>query len=1054
MPDGSEIRKGPIAYMAKNHVASNILMLILLVGGTLIGSTIKQEVFPEFEMDIVTVSVAYPGATPSEVEEAIVRPIELAVSGVVNIKRTVGVATESVGRVTLEVLEGEDVDIVLQDVKSEVDRILTFPEEAEKPVIIKVTNRREVISLLVYGSASERSLREHAERVRDDLLVMPEITMAEIAAARPYEISIEISEENLRKYNLTLARVAAMVRTASLDLAGGMIKSSGGEVLIRTTEKRYTGAEFDSVSVFTFPDGRRVFLGDIAEVRDAFTEVDQAVLFDGEPAVMVNIYRVGDQRPKDIARIVHQYIRVRNEELPPSVRLSVYRDWADLLRQRMDLLFKNGALGLVLVMITLSLFLEIRLAFWVALGIAISFLGAMLFMPALGVSINMISLFAFLTILGIVVDDAIVVGENIYVHFKRGKPLHLAAVDGTREVTLAVVFAALTTMAAFGALLFMGGFMGNFMGAIPKIVITVLGISIVEVFFILPSHLSGGLVRSDAPIWARIESKRIWFDRRVRHFIDHTYSRLLERAARRRYVTISIAIAILMVASGVLRSGVIQFVFFPEAESDEVRVSLRMPPGTPFTETRGHALRIQQIGNELLDQSDAGRKDGGSNLKHRFTLLGQNISGGGPMGTTTTFASNLAEIRLLLDDPGKRSVSTSDFASDWREAVGGVPGAERLSFMSDMIHGGGGDIELELSHADYDVLLVAVERLKDVLRSYDGVREISDSHSEGKREMKLRLRPEASSLGITERDLAVQIRSAFYGAEAMRIQRGQNEVRVMVRYPEEDRRLLKTIEKMRIRTPLGLEVPFNRAARIEEGRGFSVINRTDRRRVITVTARVNKELANATEILADLKSGILGELAADYPGFTYNLEGRSRDQQESVASLKVILLFGLFLIFCILAIPFRSFLQPFIVMSVIPFGLIGALIGHLLFGYNFSMISLFGMVALTGVVVNDSLVMIDFINRARRGGATLSDAILTSGKRRFRPILMTSLTTFFGLAPMIFETSLQARFLVPLALSLGFGVLFATGITLILIPILYLILEDVTGFFGWGGIRE
>ncbi len=1039
--------KGPIAYMAGHHVAASILMLIFIVGGLIIGGSIKQEVFPEFELDMVSVTVAYPGATPSEVEDAIIRPIEFALSGVDNIKRMNATATEGIGTIVLEVMEGGDVGQVVQDAKAEVDRILTFPEEAEKPVVSKPTNRREVISLIVYGDASERALREQAERIRDDLLVMPNITQVEIAASRPYEISIEIPEENLRKYNLTLARVAAIIRGASLDLAGGSIKAAGGEVLIRTTEKRHTGVEYDSVAVFTHPNGRRVLLGEIAEVRDGFAELDQATLLDGKPAVIVRTFRVGNQRPADISKTVRQYIEERNRELPPSLRLAVYKDMADLLAQRLGLLMKNGAIGLVLVLIILSLFLEIRLAIWVALGIVISFLGSLIAMPSLGISINMVSLFAFLTMLGVVVDDAIVVGENIHVHQRRGKSLLQAAVDGTREVSTAVVFAGVTTVCAFGVLLLIGGFIGKMAGAIPKIVIAVLAVSLIESLFILPSHLSGGVIRSRSRIWDRIEAQRSKVDRILDWFVNEIYGGALDWARRNRYTTFAIAVALLLTTLGIFRAGLIKFVFFPEIEADEVKVTLRMPPGTPFEETCARALRIQRVGEELIREYDAERGDEQSNLRHSLLLLGQELTGGGPAHNKgTVFSSNIAQVRFMLDAPDERSVSTSELAARWREEVGEIPGADQLTFQSDLIRAGG-DIELELSHADYGMLLAAVERLKNVLSSYAGVEEVTDTHREGKKEMRLRLRPEASSLGITERDLAMQTRSAFYGAEALRIQRGQNEVKVMVRYPERDRRTMAIMDRMRIRTPRGGEVPFSQAAYVEEGRGFSSIKRTDRRRVVNVTARVDKAIANATEILAELEQGILQALVADYPGLTYKLEGASRDQAESVASLRGALAFGLFLIFAALAVPFRSFLQPLVVMSVIPFGMVGALIGHLLFGYNLSMMSLFGMVALSGVVVNDSLVMIDFINRARREGMPLRDAIMKSGKRRFRPIIMTSLTTFFGLAPMILETSIQARFLVPIALSLGFGILFATAITLLLVPTLYLILEDILGLF-------
>jgi len=1033
--------KGPIAYMASNHVAANILMLVLIVGGIIIGRTVKQEVFPEFELDSVQISMAYPGATPSEIEDAIVRPIELAVSGIDNIKRIRGTAVENIGTVVVEVIEGADVDQVTQDIKSEVDRILTFPEEAEKPVTSKTTNAREVISLLVSGDISERNLREQAERVRDDLLAKPNITQVNLGGAPPYEISIEISEDKLRMYNLTLSQVAALIQRGSLDLAGGSIKSDGGEVLIRTTAKRYNQEDFSSVTIFTHADGRQVRLSDIAEIKDGFAELDQALYLDGKPAIMIRVFRVGNQQPTDIAKTVHEYIDTQNSEQPASLKFAVYQDMADLLSQRINLLMRNGAIGLILVLITLSFFLEIRLALWVAMGIIISFLGAMIFLPAMDVSINMISLFAFITILGVVVDDAIVVGENIYVHAKRGKPLLQAAIDGSREISTAVIFAALTTTCAFGALLFIGGFMGNFMGVIPKIVLTVLAISVIEALFILPAHLSGGITSSKASFWVTLENKRKRFDKVTEWVIKHAYQPLLAWASHNRLTTLTIAIAVLLATIGVFRGGFIKLTFMPQVEADEIVISLSMPPGTPFATTQENAERIKTIGEDLIRKYDSDRSDGQSNLKHKLILLGQQLVQGGPAGNSTTFSSNLAQIRFLLNSADQRSISTSSFAAEWRRLVGEIPGADKLSFRADLIQRGA-DIQIELSHSDYDILQTGVERLKSELASFAGVREVADTYVEGKRELQLRLRPEAATLGITERDLAIQVRSAFYGAEAMRIQREENEVKVMVRYPEADRRSLATIERMRIRTAAGQEVPFSQAAYVDDSRGYSSITRTNRRRTIVVSAQVNRESANASEIISELKAGVLGDITADYPGLTYDLEGTSRDQQESMASMKTAMMFGLFLIFSMLAIPFRSFMQPLIVMSVIPFGLVGAVIGHLLFGFNLSMVSFFGMIALTGVVVNDSLVMIDFINRERNRGTSFQEAVMISGVRRFRPIIMTSVTTFLGLMPMILETSIQARFLVPMALSLGFGVIFATGITLVLVPTLYLLLED------------
>ncbi len=1042
--------KGPIAYMAKNHVASNMLMIVLIVGGILTAGKLKQEVFPEISLDMVRVTMLYPGATPSEVEDSIIRPIELAVSGVENVKRVTATASESVGSVVIEVLEGEDADLVLADVKSEVDRIQTFPGEAERPIVSKLTTRQKVMSVVVYGDASERAILEQAERVKDDLLLLDDITQVELDTYRPYEISVEISEDNLRKYNLTLDMVAQKIRTSSLDLAGGTIRDSGGDVQIRTSEKRYSGTEFDSVVVFSNHDGRQIYLKDIGRVNDGFAEKDMMALFDGNRAVMVQVYRVGDQTPNSVSLAAKKYIEARNLELPESMGLAIWDDSSEIFQSRINLLFRNGALGLFLVLITLAIFLEIRLAIWVAMGIAISFLGSMVLLPLFDVSINMISLFAFLIILGVVVDDAIVVGENIFVHRRMGKSWYRAAVEGTQEVSMAVIFAGLTTIAAFSPLLLVGGFMGKFMGVIPIIVISVLVISLVEALVILPSHLNGKLVRSDAPFWHKIESRRTGIDHFIKNIVDTKYVGLLRWVQGNRHLTIAISVAILLSSFGLIAGGFIKFRFMSEIEADEVTVSLTMPPGTPFRETEKWIRFIEAEGRAAVVESDINNEDGVTNLEHLFSLVGAQMSErGGPahgVGGDVNSA-NLGQIKLLLTDPDIRTIKTAELAKQWRERVGDIPGAEELSFKADLISGGA-DIEIQLTHSDYSMLLIATERLKEAMEGYAGAKEVADSHIEGKREIKLGLKPEAKNYGISERDLAMQVRAAFYGSEALRIQRGQNEVKVLVRYPLEDRRSLATVDRMRIRTPHGVEIPFNQAAYVEEGRGYNTIARAERRRVVTVTSKVDDRIANASEVLADIEANVLPQLVNDYPGLSYDLEGESKNQKEAMADLGQAFLFALLMIFGLLAIPFRSFLQPLIVMSAIPFGFVGALFGHLIMGYSFSIISMFGIIALTGVVVNSSLVMIDFINRSRRKGFNAEEAIVEAGRRRFRPIIMTSLTTFFGLTPIIFETSLQARFLIPMALSLGFGVLFATAITLVLVPALYLVFEDVRKRLG------
>ncbi len=1046
--------KAAIRWMARNHVAANLLMFVLIVGGLVKGFSIKQEVFPEIDLDRVQVIVAYPGAGPEEVEEGIIRKIEENLTGVDGIKEITATAAEGVGVVTAEVASGEDVDRVLQDVKSEVDRIITFPEEAEKPVIAKLVSRSEVISVVVYGDVSERVLREQAEAVREDLLAMPGITQVDLGGVRPYEISIEIPEENLRRYGLTLDEVARRVRRASLDLPGGTIKTEGSEILLRTKERRYFGPEYADIAVITNPDGTRVRLGEIARVKDGFQETDVFARFDGGPAAMVKVFRVGDQKPLKISRTVKDYVEGKRSRIPDSVYISVWFDTSEIYQSRINLLLKNACLGLTLVLIILGLFLEIRLAMWVMLGIPISFFGALLLMPTMDVSINMISLFAFILALGILVDDAIVVGENIFEHRQRGKPRIEASVSGTIEVGIPVIYAVLTTVAAFLPLVFVTGVMGKFIRVIPLVVIALLLMSLIECLFVLPAHLSGGRPNNHVRgrFFGSIEKVRLGFARIMEGFITRKYRPFLDLCLRYRYMTVAAGIAILFLTLGVVRGGIIKFTFMPEVEGDLVIASIKMPTGTPAEETGKVAGLVVNKGKEVVGEFDKGRDGESSIMRNIFSIVGSTLARGGPDGGSTESASHISEIAMLLTESKERGVPAADVAARWREAVGTVAGVDSMTFTSSLFEIGS-DVDIRVAHDSFDVLAGVSGRIKRALAGYPGVGNIDDSMSRGKRELKINLRPEAQTLGVTEEELGRQIRSAFYGAEALRIQRGRNEVKVMVRYPEKDRRNLWNLESMRIRTPAGGEIPLARAVDVYEGWGYSSINRTDRKRVVNVTASVDTSVANAQEILIDMQKNLFPELLRDYPGLSFDLVGEEKERKESMESMKMGFTMALIGIFALLAVPFRSYSQPLLIMAAIPFGIVGAVIGHMIMGFSLSILSFFGIVALAGVVVNDSLLLIDRVNINRREGAELQTAVLDGAVRRFRPILLTSLTTFFGLSPMILESSVQAQFLIPMAISLGFGILFATGITLILIPSLYMILEDVRGLFGLGFSR-
>jgi multidrug efflux pump subunit AcrB len=1034
--------KRPIAWMAGNHVAANLLMMIFIVGGLVMAFAIKQEVFPEFDLDLVQINVAYPGAGPEEVEDGIILKIEENLSSLTGIKEIRSLAAEGFGRVTAEILPGEDVDLVLQDIKAEVDRITTFPEEAEKPVITKVVNRREVISVVVYGNAPEKSIREQAETIREELLAMPEITQVDLRGVRPYEISIEIPEETLRKYGLTLNSVADRIRRASVDLPGGLIKSKGGITLLRTKGKRYTGREYADITIIENPDGTDIKLGDIATIKDAFRETDQYSRFDGLPAAMISVFRVGKQKPLDISRIVREYVTEKEKTLPDSLSIATWNDFSEIYRSRMNLLLKNAFLGLILIFIVLGLFLQIRLALWVMLGIPVSFLGALFMMPALDVSINMLSLFAFILALGIVVDDAIVVGENIFTHRGMNKPYLQAAIEGCIEVGTPVIFSVLTTVAAFLPLIFVSGTIGKFIKVIPFVVIPILAVSLIESLFVLPSHLSmGRAINSAGGIIGFTEKIRKSFGGRLERFINGPYEKFLILCVRNRYTTIAASIALLFIVAGIVGGGIVKFRFMPNVDADFITVKIEMPVGTLVEDTaRAHDYVVQKA-MDVVREIDSENPGGGSVMRHIFSTVGSSIIIG-HVGDTVVSGTNLSEIILMLTQSEKRDIKSAEVARRWRKAVGIVPGAESIVMKYDLVRFGE-NINIQLEHEDFDVLADAASRIKKVLATYDGVTDIDDNYSKGKKELQLRLKPEARLLGITEEELGRQVRAAFFGAEALRIQRGRNEVRVMVRYPEEDRKSPGNLYSLRIRTRDGREIPFARAADVIEGRGFTEINRMNRKRIINVTANVDNNVANSEEILAELKAATLRELIDDYPGLTYNLEGEEKERRESMGSMISGFLLALFLIYSLLAVPFRSYLQPFIIMAAIPFGIVGAILGHLIMGFDLSILSMFGIVALTGVVVNDSLLLIAFINERRRQGAELFPAVIESAKRRFRPIILTSLTTSLGLTPIILEKSMQAQFLIPMAISLGFGIIFSTLITLLIIPSLYIILEDI-----------
>ena len=1030
-----------IAWFAHNSVAANLLMVLIIVSGAMSAFTVKQEVFPEFSLDRITIEVPYLGAAPEEVEQAVNIRLEEAVQGIDGIKQITSTASEGMGSLMIELELGADPRKVADDVKSRVDAIDTFPDETEKPIVREILSRRQVIDITISGRTNEVTLKTLAEQVRDDLSADAAITQVEIINARPYEISIEVSETALRRHGLTFDAVALAVRRSSLNLPGGSLRTDGGEILLRTIGQAYRGAEYESLVLLTRPDGTRLRLGEVATVVDGFAQTDQLARFDAEPSVLLSVFRVGEQSALEIADVVDSYVAEAGARMPVGISLTTWQDQAQILDDRLSLLLRNGATGFVLVFIVLALFLELRLALWTCLGIPISFLGALWFMPGLDVSINEISLFAFILVLGIVVDDAIVVGENIYTHQERHGEGRRGAIEGAQEISVPVIFAVLTTVAAFVPLMLVPGMMGKIFRVIPLIVIPCLLFSLVESLQILPAHLSHiPTPKARKGSWGRFQGL---FANGLKRFIRVAYRPALDLALRWRYSTAAVGAASLVLTGGMVLGGWVNFHFFPSIEADFMSAAVTMPQGTPATST-SEAIGRLEAGVEAL-RGELVARDGVDPFRHVLASVGDQpmaAQGGSPFGAIMSrTSSNIGEVTVELASSADRSQTSEMLGNRWRELTGIIPEATEVKFTATMMSPGD-DVDVQLTGGDTEQLRAAADAVKARLVEYAGVFEIADSFRQGKQEMQLGIKPAAETLGLTLQALGRQVRQAFYGEEAQRIQRGRDDVRVMVRYPEDERRSLGDLDHMRIRTPDGGEVPFGQVAVVEPGRGFASIKRVDRQRAINVTAAVDAAVTSSQAVIDDLETRILPDVLAAFPGVNYSFEGAQAEQRDAVGGLQRGFGLALLVIFALLAIPLRSYIQPLIIMGAIPFGLVGAVWGHILLGLDVTMMSMFGLVALTGVVVNDSLIMVDFINRKQERHRDLDIAVREAGAARFRPILLTSLTTFVGLAPLMAERSFGAQFMVPMAVSLAFGVLFATFITLILVPTAYLIVDD------------
>ena len=1050
-----------IGWLASNPVAANLLMMLIVVSGFTGAAAVTEEVMPEIDLRRIGIQVPYLGAAPEEVESGVVVRIEEAVHNIDGVRQIVSTASEGGASVIVELESGADSARVLDEVTNNVQAITTFPVETEKPIIRELISRNQVTDIAIAGATDVATLKSIAERVRDGLFALPEVGQVEIVSVPPYEISIEVSEVALRRHRITFDQVADAVRRSSLDLPGGSVRSARGEILLRTVGQAYRGEDYESLVLWTRPDGSRLLLGDVAAVVDGFAETDQRSRFDDVPAVTVSVYRSGEQSALDVAAAVRGYVQRADAWLPAGIALTIWQDQSQVLTDRLAIMLTNGAAGFVLVFVVLTLFLDIRLAFWVSLGIPICFLGAFALMPNLGLSLNMVSCFAFILVIGIVVDDAIIVGENIHRHQQRHADSLRGAIEGAREIGKPVVYAVLTTAAAFLPLLFVPGVFGALFQVVPLVVLPCLLFSLLESLGILPAHLAHGRRRDRAGPWRRFQQHIAaglgWIVRRG-------YEPALEAALRWRYVTAAIGLSTLILSGGVALGGWTSFQFAPSVENEFMTASITMPLGTPAAATSVAVARFEAGAARLRARLEA--ETGVDYFRHVATTIGDQpvqASGGGGLGRTDAdlvAASHVGEITIELAPTETRSHTSEQLGILWREETGRVAEAVAVDFHTSLLSSGE-DVDVELSGRDLDRLREAADVLKGRLAEYAGVYAIADSMRTGKAEMRLAIRPAAETLGLTLQDLGRQVRQAFYGEEAQRIQRGRDDVRVMVRYPREQRRSLGNLENMRVRTPGGGEVPFSQVALVEPGRGIASIRRIGRSRAVNVTASVDPQIASTSDLIADLRERILPEVLAEFPAVFYTFRGNQEAQEEVVSGLQAGFVLALILIFGLLAIPLRSYAQPLIIMGAIPFGLVGALWGHLVMGLDVTVTSVLGFVALTGIVVNDSLIMVDFINRERglpagtgapesrppaapqSAPAGLEHAIRQAGGQRFRPIVLTSLTTFAGLAPMMADRSMQAAFLIPMAVSLAFGVLFATVITLFLVPIAYAILDDL-----------
>lgn len=1024
----STVNEGIIGWFARNHVAANLLMLLILGAGlyTLLNG-IQKETMPEFSQNQIRISIPLRGGTPEEVEEGVLIRIEEAVNTIEGIARTESQGFEGAGVVVLNIADGYVVQEVLDEVQLAVDSISGFPSEAERPQIRLIQGFGDdgVINVQVYGDIDVFDLQDIATDIRNEILELPSVSQANLEGISSTEISVEVSAANLRRYNLTLDAIAGAIRQWSVDLPGGGIRTEGGYIRVRAKGQAYTAEEFSEITLIAGDDGRVVKLGDVATIIDGYSDTNFYSFFNGQPSIGIAVDAGKGEDALQISEEVRNFVKNRKLTLPPSVGLDYWADTTYYLNERLNMMLKNVGLGAILVFVLLGLFLHLRVAIWVCVGLPVAFLGALWLLPTLGVSLNLVSLFGFILVIGVVVDDAIVIAESAHAETERNGYTIENIIRGARRVAVPATFGVLTTVAAFVPMLIAQGRLTVMFQAIGFVVVLCLLFSLVESKLILPSHMalmkgSSGRRKGIADATNRGLD---WIRARV-------YVPSLQKLLQYRYATVCSFFALLLLTIGFYLSPFLNKSFFPTMESDFMQVRVNIMDGMPehyiIDVAETIVAGMQAVNEQVMATSDAQEAP----IKHVFAWIGSETS---------------ARMFAELAKPEARTLKPTEIAAQWRAQVGNLAGTTELIISGEQRLFSGSPIAFNLTSKNFDALDAAAEELAAKLEDYGDVYEVRTPIATGPDEIQLHIKPEGIAVGLTLSRLARQVREAFFGVEAQRLLRGETEYRVIVRYPKTERVSIGNLENMWVRLPDGRETPFGSVADYTISPGYGSITRVDGKRSMLVSGEADLQTVDPVELFQDLQTTFFPSLKERYPSVSVARAGSLQDQLVAMNDLGLAMIIALSAIYILLAIPLRSYVQPLIIMSVIPFGLIGAVVGHALLGAEFNISSNIGCIALTGVVVNDSLILVHYYNRKRRtDNASMLSAILSAGKARLRAIVLTSLTTFFGLVPILLETSLQAKIVANMAISLGFGILFATVITLILIPCLLRIGGDIT----------